>query len=179
MTRHRLPLFILVLTIVAIVGAIVATSGATKKVPQRTAAAGSAISLSRTPVGQALVDARGRTLYLFAGDKPNVSRLSVAGQAVWPPFTSTTLPMATAGISAGQIGTIAGTKQITFNGHPLYYYVGDRNPGQTAGQGLNEFGARWYVLSSRGAAITSTASSLSASPSGTSPSSGGAAGYGY
>jgi predicted lipoprotein with Yx(FWY)xxD motif len=179
MTRHRLPLFILVLTIVAIVGAIVATSGATKKVPQRTAVAGSAISMSQTPVGKALVDARGRTLYLFAGDKPNASRLSAAGQAVWPPFTSTTLPMATSGVSAGRIGTIAGTKQITFNGHPLYYYVGDRNPGQTAGQGLNEFGARWYVLSSRGVAITSAASSGSASRPGTSSSSGGAPGYGY
>jgi predicted lipoprotein with Yx(FWY)xxD motif len=179
MTRNRLPLPILVLAIFAIVAVIAATSGGTKKVPQRTVAPGLAISLSQTPVGKALVDANGRTLYLFAGDKPNVSRLSAAGQAVWPPFTSTTLPAATGGASAGHIGTIAASKQITYNGHPLYYYVGDRHPGQTAGQGLNQFGARWYVLSGAGAAITSAASGGSAAQSGTSASGGGGAGYGY
>lgn len=180
MTRSRLALPVLVVTIFAIVAVIVATnSDGTKKVSQRTAASDSGISLSQTPVGKALVDANGRTLYLFAGDKPDMSRLSAAGQAVWPPFTSTTLPSATGGASAGQIGTIGAGKQITYNGHPLYYFVGDRHPGQTAGQGLNEFGARWYVLSGAGAAITSAASNGSASQSGTSPSSGGGAGYGY
>ena len=53
--------------------------------------------------------------------------------------------------------------QITYRGHPLYYYVGDHTPGQTAGQGLNEFGGYWYVLSAGGSAITSA--STSATPS--------------
>jgi predicted lipoprotein with Yx(FWY)xxD motif len=165
MTRNRLPLSILIVVILGIVAVITATSGgAQRKAPQRPA--GSAISLAQTPVGKALVDANGRTLYLFANDTPNVSRLSAAGRAVWPPFTSATLPAATAGASAAQVGTIASSKQITYNGHPLYYYVGDQRPGQTAGQGLNQFGARWYVLSASGAAITSAAPSTSPSESG-------------
>ena len=179
MTRNRLPLPVLVVAIFAIVAVIVATNGGTKKTSQRTVAGGWTISLAQTPVGNALVDANGRTLYLFAGDKPNVSRLSAAGQAVWPPLTSTTLPAATGGASTGDVGTIAASNQITYNGHPLYYYVGDRHPGQTAGQGLNQFGARWYVVSGRGAAITSAASSGSASQSATSPSTSGGVGYGY
>ena len=177
MTRNRLPLSILLIAIFAIVAVIAASSGGTKKAPQRSVAGGSAISLAQTPVGRALVDANGRALYLFAGDKPNVSRLSAAGQAVWPPFTSSTLPAATGGASAAQIGSIAASKQITYNGHPLYYFVGDRNPGQTTGQGLNEFGARWYVISGAGAGITSAPSRGSTSQSPTSTSTG--AGYGY
>lgn len=179
MTRNRLPLSILIVTLFAIVAVIAAVGGGTKKAPQRTVAAGSAISLAQTPVGKALVDAKGRTLYLFAGDKPNVSRLSAAGQAVWPPFTSPKLPAATGGASAGQLGTIAASKQITYNGHPLYYFVGDRSAGQTAGQAINEFGARWYVVSGAGAAITSRASTGSAGRSATGTATGGGATYGY
>jgi predicted lipoprotein with Yx(FWY)xxD motif len=179
MTRNRLALPILVVTIFAIVAVIVASSGGAKKTSQRTVAGGWSLSLAHTPVGNALVDANGRTLYLFAGDKPDVSRLSAAGQAVWPPLRSTTLPAAAGGASAGRVGTIAASDQITYNGHPLYYYVGDRQAGQAAGQGLNQFGARWYVVSGRGAAITSAAPNASASQLGTSPSSGGGAGYGY
>jgi predicted lipoprotein with Yx(FWY)xxD motif len=172
MTRKRLPFSILIVAILGIVAVITATSGgAQRKAPQRPA--GSAISVRQAPVGKALVDANGRTLYLFAGDKPNVSRLSAAGQAVWPPFTSTTLPAATGGASAVQVGTISASKQVTYNGHPLYYYVGDQHPGQVSGQGLNQFGARWYVLSASGAAITSAA------PSGSPSQSGEGASYGY
>jgi predicted lipoprotein with Yx(FWY)xxD motif len=171
MTRKRLSFPIVIVAIIAIVVAITATSGgAQRKAPARPA--GSTISVAQTPVGKALVDANGRTLYLFVGDTPNVSRLSVAGRAVWPPFTSATLPAATGGVSATGIGTISGTHQITYQGHPLYYYVGDKAPGQIAGQGLNEFGARWYVLSASATAITSAA------PSATS-SSGEGSSYGY
>jgi predicted lipoprotein with Yx(FWY)xxD motif len=179
MTRNRLPLPILIVAVLAIVAVITATSGGTKKGSQQTQAAAAAISLGHTPVGKALVDAHGRTLYLFAADKPNVSRLSAAGQAVWPPFTAATAPAATGGASAAAIGTIPSSRQITYNGHPLYYYVGDHDAGQTAGQGLNEFGARWYVLSAAGAAITSAPKSGTASQAGQSTPAGGGASYGY
>jgi predicted lipoprotein with Yx(FWY)xxD motif len=177
MTRNRLPLVIVV--ILAIVAVITATSGGAQRKAPRRAAGGSAISVAQTPVGKALADANGRTLYLFAADKPNVSRLSAAGQAVWPPFTSTTLPAATGGASAAQIGSISASRQVTYSGHPLYYYVGDQRPGQTSGQALNQFGARWYVLSASGAAITSTAPGGSSSQAGTSSSAGEGASYGY
>jgi predicted lipoprotein with Yx(FWY)xxD motif len=88
MTRNRLSLPILIVAVLAIIAVIAATSGGAKKTSRQTAAAGSAISLAQTPAGKALVDANGRTLYLFAGDMPGVSRLSAAGRAVWPPFTS-------------------------------------------------------------------------------------------
>jgi predicted lipoprotein with Yx(FWY)xxD motif len=177
MSRTRFPLVAVAVLAAAVVAVVVATSGAsTKKAPQNVAA-GSAISLRKTSLGSILADANGRTLYLFESDTRNVSSLSAAGRAVWPPFTASTKPQALGGAVAGQIGTIAQagpSPQITYDGHPLYYYFGDQGAGQTRGQGLNQFGALWYALSSSGTAVTSQPSSSTP----TAPSSG-AAGYGY
>jgi predicted lipoprotein with Yx(FWY)xxD motif len=178
MSRTRFPLVAAVAVVVAaVVAVIVATSGASTTKPQHTIASASAISVAQTSLGGTLVDANGRTLYLFEGDRPNVSTLSAAGQAVWPPFTAATTPRALNGTLAGRIGTVAqavGAAQVTYNGHPLYYYVGDHNPGQTSGQGLNQFGALWYVLGPKGNAVTSSASSAPAPASGP-----GSSSYGY
>jgi predicted lipoprotein with Yx(FWY)xxD motif len=177
MSRTRFPLVAVALVVAAVVAVVVATSGASTKKTSQSAAAGSAISLRQTSLGQTLVDANGRTLYLFEGDKRNVSTLSAAGQAVWPPFTSSTKPRALNGAIAGRIGTLGpagGSAQVTYNGHPLYYYVGDNSPGQTRGQGLNQFGALWYVVTASGTAVTSAPSSpAQAAPSG------GTGSYGY
>lgn len=158
MSRTRFPLVAAVAVIAAAaIAVLVATSGAST--PKPAVAAASAISVKQTSLGPTLVDANGRTLYLFQADKPNLSTLSAAGQAIWPPFTATTKPRALGGAHAGQIGTVtqpAGATQITYNGHPLYYYVGDHNPGQTTGQGLNQFGALWYALGPAGNANTTT-----------------------
>jgi len=173
-TRLSLPIFVVILA--AAIAVIVSISGGKTKA-QPAAAGGSAISLKQSSVGKVLTDANGRALYLFAGDNRNASRLSAAGLAVWPAFTSTRLPRATGGVNASQIGTATGTgggTQITYNGHPLYYYVGDHQPGQVLGQGLNQFGARWYVLSATGGAITSAPKSAPAPAPGGSSSS-----YGY
>jgi predicted lipoprotein with Yx(FWY)xxD motif len=174
MNRTRLSATVVVVFVAAAIAAIVLITGSstTKAAPR--VAANSAISVAQTPVGNALTDANGRTLYLFAGDRPNVSTLSPAGRAFWPPFTASTKLAATAGVLAGKIGAVAGTtgpRQVTYNGHPLYYFVGDHKPGQIAGQGLNQFGARWYVLSTAGNAITSTHQTTS--------SAGGGSGNGY
>jgi predicted lipoprotein with Yx(FWY)xxD motif len=177
MSRTRFPLVAAVAVVVAAaVAVIVATSGASTTKPHTTIAAASAITVRQTSLGATLVDANGRTLYLFEGDRPNVSTLSAAGQAIWPPFTATTTPRALNGTVAGHIGTVAqgvGPAQVTYNGHPLYYYVGDHNPGQTSGQALNQFGALWYVLGPGGNAVTS--SSASPAPAGGS----GSSSYGY
>jgi predicted lipoprotein with Yx(FWY)xxD motif len=181
MSRARVLTPALALVIVAaVVGVFVATSGAGTKAAPASGAAGSAVSVARTSLGPMLVDASGRTLYLFEGDRPNVSTLSAAGQAIWPPFTASATPRGLNGAVAADIGRIAATGQITYNGHPLYYYVGDQKPGQTTGQGLNQFGALWYVLSARGNAIVGAAQSTSsagAGPAGASSS--GASSYGY
>ena len=158
MNRLRFGVAGLALGIAAIIAFVVATTGGSAHTVRPGAPSSSAISLHQTPLGTSLVDANGRTLYLFEGDKPNRSTLSAAGQAVWPPFTSHARPRARGGALAADIGTIkhpGGGFQVTYAGHPLYYFIGDRGPGQTRGQGLNEFGGLWYVLASSGAAITS------------------------
>ncbi len=117
------------------------------------AAANSAVSLRSTPLGKVLVDAKGRTLYLFERDKTDMSSCTGACQSIWPSLTSQSKPKAMGGVSTAKLGAIAapgGKQQVTYNGHPLYYYVGDRKPGDTTGQGLNQFGAEWYVLAGNG-----------------------------
>src|ERR1700761_5192734 len=160
--------------IAGIVVVVLATSGGSAKTraPQ-SVAAGSAISVRSTSFGQTLTDANGRTLYLFEGDRTNVSTLSSAGLAVWPRFVASGTVKAGPGAQAAKIGTVtgpSGTRQVSYNGHPLYYYVGDAAPGSTRGEGLNEFGARWYVLSAAGNAITNAPSNASSGTSALPPS---------
>jgi predicted lipoprotein with Yx(FWY)xxD motif len=176
MKRSRLSFGDVAVMIAAVVAVVVATSGGTAKITApRTVVPASTISVKQTSLGKTLVDANGRVLYLFRGDKPDHSTLSAAGQAIWPPLTSATKPGAGAGVIESRITLIkgaGGTGQVAYNGHPLYYYIGDRAPGQTRGQGLNQFGALWYVLSPNGTAITSAPTTPAPSGSGTS-------GYGY
>jgi predicted lipoprotein with Yx(FWY)xxD motif len=97
-----------------------------------------------------------RTVYLFAADKGPASTCSGSCAEVWPPVTTSGAPKATSGAKAADLGTITrsdGTKQVTYKGHPLYYYVGDPNSGDTSGQGINSFGAPWYVLAPSGSAV--------------------------
>jgi len=151
--------FIPVVLAVAVAALAVAlTSGGSSKahntaaVPPRPASA-SALDLRTTPLGRILVDANGRTLYLFEADKPDMSNCSGACLSLWPALTSQAEPQAGAGVAAAKIGTIAatgGNRQVTYNRHPLYYYAADQKPGDTNGQGLNQFGAEWYVLAASG-----------------------------
>src|ERR1700751_5018501 len=105
MSRARFPLVAAVAVVVAAaIAVLVATSGASTTKSQQTVAAASAISVKQTSLGQTLVDANGRTLYLFEADRPNVSTLSPAGQAIWPPFTATPPPRALTGAAAGRVG---------------------------------------------------------------------------
>jgi predicted lipoprotein with Yx(FWY)xxD motif len=167
-------LAILIAGIAVIVLAVGGSSAKTRS--QHTAPAGSAVSIRSTSLGKTLVDANGRTLYLFAGDRANVSRLSGAGLSVWPRFIGTGAVKASNGALAAKIGTItspSGVRQVTYNGHPLYYYVGDSAPNSTRGQGLNQFGALWYVLGPAGNAVTSSPTHSTAAPATSTPS------YGY
>jgi predicted lipoprotein with Yx(FWY)xxD motif len=143
---------------VAAIVVVALAAGGSAKSRQAHVAGGSAVTITHTPVGQTLVDANGRTLYLFEADKHNVSTLSAAGRAVWPPFTAAGRIKAGSGVQAGKLGTTSsGVKQVTYNGHPLYYYVGDHGPGSVKGQNLKEFGALWFALAPSGNANTATA----------------------
>ena len=118
----------------------------------------SSIALAGSKLGDILVDGKGRTLYLFEADKGPASVCDGACAAAWPPLTTSGKPKAGAGVSAAKIGTTKrddGTTEVTYNGHPLYYYAGDSAPGQTNGQGIDGFGAEWYVLSGAGNKIDS------------------------
>ena len=76
--------------------------------------------------------------------------------ALWPPLITKVKPVAGLGVRASLLGTTKrkdGKLEVTYNGHPLYYFVSDRKPGQTTGQALNQFGAPWWVLSPAGKEI--------------------------
>ena len=121
--------------------------------PSGNGTAAAAVTTAKTGLGQILVDGRGRTLYLFEADPPEKSTCDNACASVWPPLTTTGAPMAGGGALAGQLDTLLrgdGATQITYHGHPLYRYAGDTQPGATNGQGLNQFGAGWYVLAPSG-----------------------------
>lgn len=106
--------------------------------------------------GKALVDGKGRTLYLFEADKGGASTCTGACAAAWPPDTATGTPQAGSGINQALLGTIkrpGGTTQVTYNGHPLYYFAADTSSGVAKGQGSKAFGAGWYVVNASGVKI--------------------------
>ena len=114
------------------------------------------VDVARSRFGRILVDAHGRTLYDFPPDKGTTSVCYGACAALWPPLTTTAKPHAGPGIHASLLGTTRrsdGALEVTYGGHPLYYYVADRKRGQFSGQGLNQFGAPWWVISPAGKEI--------------------------
>jgi predicted lipoprotein with Yx(FWY)xxD motif len=116
------------------------------------------VSLKKLNVGTALVDAQGRTLYLFEADKGDKSTCNGACASLWPPDTVGAKPKAGPGVDAAKLGTTKradGTLEVTYNGHPLYRYAADTQAGQDTGQGLDQFGAKWYVVAATGAKIDS------------------------
>jgi predicted lipoprotein with Yx(FWY)xxD motif len=117
---------------------------------------GTKVAVRASPLGRILVDSKGITLYDFAKDKGTASTCYGACAALWPPLTTNGKPVAVRGARASLLGTTKrkdGKLEVTYNGHPLYYFVTDRKPGQTTGQGVNQFGAPWWVLSAAGKEI--------------------------
>jgi predicted lipoprotein with Yx(FWY)xxD motif len=120
------------------------------------------------PLGTYLTDSSGRTLYMFASDTSTTS--SCTGQCLtyWPALTTTASDEASGDASAAMLGTISSSgtnKQVTYAGHPLYYFFEDTSPGDTKGQGSTNFGAKWWILGPSGKPIT-TAPGSSNSTSG-------------
>jgi predicted lipoprotein with Yx(FWY)xxD motif len=107
-------------------------------------------------LGQILVGANSRTLYLFLGDARGTSTCNGSCAQNWPPLTTSGAPRATAAISQSLLGTTKrqdGTTQVTYNGHPLYYFIADSAPGMANGEGIDAFGARWEVVSAAGTGV--------------------------
>jgi len=111
------------------------------------------VDVRHSALGTMLVDAKGRTLYLFEADKTSASTCYEDCAGAWPPFTTDAAPKAGPNVTASELGTTKrtdGTTEVTYNGHPLYYFAGDTKPGATSGQGLEKFGAEWYVVAPSG-----------------------------
>lgn len=125
--------------------------------------------------GQYLVDSQGHSVYLFEKDEGGESYCSGACAAVWPPLETSTAPRAGAGIQHAALGTNKrpdGDVQVTYHGHPLYYYAADASTADnTKGEGIEQFGAGWYLVGAHGQPVEPKSGSGSGS-------NGGGGGYG-
>jgi len=108
-------------------------------------------------LGQILVDGKGMTVYLFVADTGTTSTCYTTCANIWPPVLTDGAPQAGTGTNKSLLGTTTrtdGKVEVTCAGHPLYYFIKDKKPGDTTGQGINGFGGLWWVVSPTGVAIT-------------------------
>jgi predicted lipoprotein with Yx(FWY)xxD motif len=133
-----------------------ATPAASAPVATPAPAVTSTLGVGSSGLGQILVAANGKTLYLFEKDMTTQSTCYGACAQFWPPLTTSVAPTVGSGLSQSLIGTSRrtdGTTQVTYAGHPLYFFVSDAKPGDTTGEGSTAFGAGWDVLAPSGAKI--------------------------
>ena len=132
----------------ALAGLAFAASGPTKPATVKT---------RHVSLGTIVVDGKSHTLYLFEKDKNGKSACSGACAQNWPPLLTKGKPKASGSVKASKLGTTKrsdGTTQVTYGGHPLYTFVLDKNkPGSTKGEGVDAFGAEWYVVGTNGKKI--------------------------
>jgi predicted lipoprotein with Yx(FWY)xxD motif len=111
------------------------------------------LGTAKGKLGRYLVDGSGRSVYLFLADKHGKSACSGACVSSWPILAASGKPTAGPGVDASKISVITradGKKQVRYGKYPLYYYAGDSKPGDISGQGLNQFGAPWYLVRPNG-----------------------------
>lgn len=104
--------------------------------------------------GTYLTDSQGRTLYVFMADKPNAGSTCYGACAeAWPPLLVQGELKAGPGVDASLLGTVTrkdGSRQVTYDGWPLYQFIKDQKPGQTSGEASRGFGAPWHMLAPDG-----------------------------
>ena len=148
--------------------------GGTAAGSENTASGGGTLTITTASgaAGTYLTDGSGRAVYLWEADQGGKSACSGACASAWPPLTASGTPSVAGGVDASDLGTTTrsdGAKQVTYDGHPLYYFAGDSS-GSTEGQGSDGFGAKWWLLSTSGSALTGSGAAASSS---------GAGGYNY
>ena len=149
-TTHTIIVLTLAL-VLGVIGFLVAGSAA-----RSASGTTGSVSLRTTKLGPVLVNARGHTLYMFAKDRNGKSSCSGSCAKFWPPSVKSGKATAGPGVRASLLGTTRrsnGSRQVTYNRHPLYAFALDKLAGQTKGQGNSAFGARWYAVSGRGTAV--------------------------
>jgi predicted lipoprotein with Yx(FWY)xxD motif len=159
--KRKITLFI---AAAALTGAVLVSAalGAATSASSPRASKGAIVALGKTALDKVLVDARGRTLYLFEKDKRGRSACYGACATYWPPLVSAAKPRAASGVRASLLGVTRrtdGKRQVTYAGHPLYTFSLDTRAGQTSGQGLTDFGGSWNAVAASGRAVKSAASS--------------------
>jgi predicted lipoprotein with Yx(FWY)xxD motif len=125
-------------------------------VPGAAMAAGPSVEVHASRYGAILTDGAGRTLYLFTRDRGPRSRCYGACATAWPPLIAHGPLVAGRGARRGLLSTTRrrdGSRQVTYRGHPLYYYVGERRAGQILCQNVVEFGGTWLIVSPAGRAV--------------------------
>lgn len=108
------------------------------------------------PYGEHLAAQEGHAVYLFSGDRENESICYDACALAWPPVLVEDEPVAGEGVDAAKLGMVErrdGEMQVTYGGSPLYYFIQDNAPGDTAGQATLGFGASWHLVSADGEKI--------------------------
>jgi predicted lipoprotein with Yx(FWY)xxD motif len=159
-----------------------AASSSTSSSSSSESSGAESVGTTKGSAGTYLTADEGRAVYLWVADSGGKSSCSGACAKYWPPVETKGQPKAEDGANAGDLGTITrsdGSEQVTYKGHPLYYFVADKSKGETKGQGNNGFGAKWWLVAPSGTAITGGGSSSSSGySSSTSSSSGGGGGYG-
>jgi predicted lipoprotein with Yx(FWY)xxD motif len=112
-------------------------------------AAATTIHLQKTPVGKRLTARHGRTVYMFSIDTKNTSNCKKKCLKTWKPVTSKHAAKAGAHVSRKKLRRIA-HHQVSYNGHPIYYYIGDTGARQANGEGLFAFKGIWYTVTKKG-----------------------------
>jgi predicted lipoprotein with Yx(FWY)xxD motif len=122
---------------------------------------------SKAPFGTYLTDSAGRTVYMFTADMEGMSMCSGPCIKPWPPVLTTGAPSAGRGVESRMLGSISNgsAEQVTYYGHPLYYFSRDKSAGSIAGEGITHFGGSWYVLSPAGKGIQPDGKELAGSGS--------------
>jgi predicted lipoprotein with Yx(FWY)xxD motif len=136
------------LALAAAVALVVAGTGS--------AASRATVKTRHGALGTFLVGGNGRTLYLFEKDKTSKSTCTGQCAQFWPPLLTSGRPRAAGRARASLFGTTRrgdGKLQVTYKGHPLYYFSQDTGPGSTMGEGFSAFGAKWYVVAPNGKKI--------------------------
>jgi predicted lipoprotein with Yx(FWY)xxD motif len=140
----------------AVIG--VATASSASAAPSASAAGSHTLNVVRTSVGKILVDRNGLTLYLFTRDSRDKDKCAaISGcTAVWPAYTTAGKPTAGPGVNASLLGTIkqGSREQVAYDGHPLYEYAQNNNPGATGYIDTPEFGGTWDAVSPTGKAVS-------------------------
>jgi predicted lipoprotein with Yx(FWY)xxD motif len=146
MRRPIAVVAVLVLAATALAGFTAIASSATSRP--------ATVKTGTSALGRIVVDGQSRTLYLFEKDRKGKSACAGACAQSWPPLLTKGAPKAASAAKASLLGTIKrsdGTTQVTYNKHPLYTFAGDQGKrGATKGEGLDAFGAKWYVVAAKG-----------------------------